>query len=57
MTHQMMNGDDKHRLIDIVAADEKHTSFGQQVLNGLTGLLVLLVTGIVVVMLVLWKSP
>jgi len=57
MTHQMMNGDDKHRLIDIVAADEKHTSFGQQALNGLSGLLVLLVTGVIIVLLVLWKSP
>ena len=57
MTHQMMNGDDKHRLIDIVAADEKHTSFGQQALNGLSGLLVLLVTGVIILLLVLWKSP
>ena len=57
MTHQMMDGDDQHRLIDIVAADERNPGIGQQVLNGLTGLLVLLVTGIVVVLLVLWKSP
>ena len=45
------------RLADIIAADEVHPTLGRQVLNGLGGLLVLMVTGVVIVALVLWKSP
>ncbi|UJW85132.1 hypothetical protein [Devosia sp. SL43] len=58
MTHQPY--DDRRepaRLSDIIAADEAHPTLGKQVLNGLSGLLVLLVTGVVIVLMVLWKSP
>jgi hypothetical protein len=58
MTHQPY--DDRRepaRLSDIIAADEAHPTFGKQVLNGLGGLVVLLITGVVIVALVLWKSP
>lgn len=58
MTHQAY--DDRRepaRLSDIIAADEVHPTLGKQVMNGLGGLLVLLVTGVVIVLMVLWKSP
>lgn len=58
MTHQPY--DDRRepaRLSDIIAADEAHPTWGKQVLNGLSGLLVLMVTGVVIVLMVLWKSP
>ncbi|MET3926607.1 hypothetical protein [Devosia sp. 2618] len=45
------------RLDDIIAADEAHPTLGKQMLNGLGGLVVLLATGVVIVLLVLWKSP
>lgn len=58
MTHQPYEDRrDPPRLADIIAADEIHPTLGRQVLNGLTGLLVLMVTGVVIVALVLWKSP
>jgi hypothetical protein len=58
MTHQPY--DDRRepaRLSDIIAADEAHPTLAKQVLNGLSGLLVLMVTGVVIVLMVLWKSP
>jgi hypothetical protein len=58
MTHQSY--DDRReteRLVDITAADETHTSLARQVVNGFSGLLVLMITGVVIVALVLWKSP
>ena len=58
MTHQPY--DDRrepNRLTAIIAADEVHPTIVRQMLNGLGGLLVLLVTGVVIVALVLWKSP
>ena len=58
MTHQPY--DDRRepaRLSDIIAADEAHPTFAKQVLNGLGGLVVLMITGVVIVALVLWKSP
>ncbi|MDB5613543.1 MAG: hypothetical protein JWQ22_1196 [Devosia sp.] len=58
MTHQPY--DDRRepsRLADIIARDEAHPSVGRQVMNGVSGLLVLMVTGVVIVLLVLWKSP
>ncbi len=58
MTHQPY---DERRepaeLTDILAADEVHPSLGQQLRNGLGGLVVLMVTGVLIVLLVLWKSP
>jgi len=45
------------RLTDIVSADEAHPTFGRQIINGLSGLLVLMVTGVLIVLMVLWKSP
>lgn len=58
MTHQPY--EDRRepvRLSDIIAADEAHPTLGRQIINGLSGLVVLLVTGVVIVALVLWKSP
>lgn len=58
MTHQPY--DDRRepaRLSDIIAADERRPTFGKQIINGLSGLLVLMVTGVVIVLMVLWKSP
>lgn len=57
MTHQPYEDQRDRRIADIIAADEVHPGFARQVMNGLSGLLVLLVTGVVVVALVLWKSP
>ena len=58
MTHQPYEDRrEPTRLADIIAADEVHPTMGRQVLNGLGGLLVLMVTGVVIVALVLWKSP
>lgn len=58
MTHQTYQDQrEPTRLADIIAADEVHPTLGRQVLNGLSGLLVLLVTGVLIVALVLWKSP
>lgn len=58
MTHQPY--DDRREpvgLADIIAADEHNPTLGKQVMNGLSGLLVLMGTGVLVVLLVLWKSP
>ena len=49
--------DDPRRLRDIVATDEERPSWSQQLANGLGGLMLLLVTGVVIVLLVLWRSP
>lgn len=58
MTHQPYDDRrDGPRLADIVAADEAHPSIGRQVVNGISGMLVLMFTGIVILLLVLWKSP
>ncbi len=58
MTHQPYEDSrEPTRLADIISADEAHPTFGRQVLNGLGGLLVLMVTGVLIVALVLWKSP
>lgn len=57
MTYQSTRGEDPSRLSDIVAADEAAPGLGRQVFNGVTGTLVLLVTGILVLLVVLWKSP
>jgi hypothetical protein len=58
MTHQPY--EHRHmapRLTDIVAADEANPSIGRQIMNGITGMLVLMLTGVVILLLVLWKSP
>lgn len=57
MSHEIMSGQGPRGLTDIVAADEARPGLGQQVINGIGGLLVLLITGLVIVLLVLWKSP
>jgi hypothetical protein len=58
MTHQPY--EDRRmapRLTDIVAADEANPSIGRQIMNGITGVMVLMLTGVLIVLLVLWKSP
>ncbi|SEQ62440.1 hypothetical protein SAMN05428969_3739 [Devosia sp. YR412] len=58
MTHQPYDERrEPRRLADIIARDERNPTFGKQVLNGISGLLVLMVTGVLIVLLVLWKSP
>jgi hypothetical protein len=58
MTHQPY--DDRREpadFSDILAADEIRPSLGRQLRNGLGGLVVLMLTGVVIVLMVLWKSP
>jgi hypothetical protein len=58
MTHQPYEDRrEPSRLADIMSADEVHPTLGRQLMNGLGGLLVLMLTGVVIVALVLWKSP
>jgi hypothetical protein len=58
MTHQPYEDQrEPSRLADIIAADEVHPTLGRQIVNGISGLLVLMVTGVLIVALVLWKSP
>jgi hypothetical protein len=58
MTHQPYEDRrEPTRLSDIISTDEVHPTFGRQVMNGLGGLVLLLITGVVIVALVLWKSP
>ena len=58
MTHQIIDDRKASRVLaDIVAADEVHPSIARQVFNGFTGTLVLLLTGIVILIMVLWKAP
>jgi hypothetical protein len=56
MTHETYDENDA-RMNDIVAADEVSPSLGRQLANGISGLLILLATGVTIVLLVLWKSP
>ena len=42
---------------DIVAADEARTGILRQIVKGVGGLLLLLAAGLVIVLLVLWRSP
>jgi len=58
MTHQPY--EDRReltRLADIIAADGARPSIGRQIRNGIGGVLVLMLTGMVILLLVLWKSP
>jgi hypothetical protein len=58
MTHQPYDAQgESRRLADIIAADEAHPTIGRQIMNGIGGMLVLMVTGVVILLLVLWKSP
>ena len=57
MTHQAFEDQRDDGFKDIIAADEKPTGIVRQIVNGVSGLLLLMFTGIVVVLLVLWKSP
>ncbi|HUH76022.1 MAG TPA: hypothetical protein VLZ53_01510 [Devosia sp.] len=45
------------RFSDIVTNDEQRPSIGRQIINGITGMLLLLVTGLIILLLVLWKTP
>ena len=58
MVHQPYDAQrENRRLADIIAADEAHPSIGRQIRNGIGGVLVLMLTGMVILLLVLWKSP
>ena len=56
MAHPSLE-DDPRRLRDIVAMGEERANWSQQLANGLGGLMLLLITGIAIVLLVLWRSP
>lgn len=56
MTHGTLERP-RGQINDIVTADEARTGVLRQVVNGVGGLLLLLATGLVVVLLVLWKAP
>lgn len=56
MTHEPFESRNE-KLSDIVAADETRTGVLRQIVNGVSGLLLLLVTGLAIVLLVLWKAP
>lgn len=58
MTHRGYN--EPHRqtaMSDIITADEARPGLLRQVRNGIGGLIVLLLTGLVLMIAVLWKSP
>jgi hypothetical protein len=57
MTQEAYDNQERDRLKDIMAVDETRTGILRQIVNGVSGLLLLLVTGLVIVLLVLWKSP
>ncbi|WP_162783732.1 hypothetical protein [Devosia naphthalenivorans] len=57
MTQETFEGEHDGRLQDVLAADEARTGVLRQITNGVGGLLLLLVTGLLIVLLVLWKSP
>ena len=57
MTQENFESRRRAEIRDILAADETRTSIVRQVINGVSGLLLLLVAGLSVVLLVLWKSP
>ena len=48
---------DRSRLDDILSADEAHPSLARQLAGSAAGLLLMLLTGIVILLLVLWRSP
>jgi hypothetical protein len=56
MTHEPFE-DQQGRLNEIVAADEARPSIWRQMVNGVSGLVLLLLAGLIVVLLVLWKAP
>ena len=58
MAHQPYDARrEPRRLTDIIAADEAHPTIGRQIMNGISGMLVLMLTGMIILLLVLWKSP
>jgi len=58
MTDHTSHGPDKGRALPIIlAADEAQPNLGRQILNGMTSTLFLLVAGIAVLIVVLWKAP
>ena len=57
MTQETFEGEYDGRLQDVLAADEARTGVLRQITNGVGGLLLLLATGLLIVLLVLWKSP
>ncbi|WEK03198.1 MAG: hypothetical protein P0Y65_13415 [Candidatus Devosia phytovorans] len=58
MTHQTYSRNrDATRFADIIARDERNPTLGRQVMNGIGGLLALLALGVLIVMIVLFKSP
>ncbi|MDP2781560.1 hypothetical protein [Devosia sp.] len=58
MTHHGYN--EPHRrtaMSDIITAEEARPGLLRQIGNGIGGLIVLLLTGLVLMIAVLWKSP
>jgi hypothetical protein len=44
-------------LTDIISHDEAHPNLLRQLANGIGGLVVLMLTGVVLIVMVFWKSP
>ena len=45
------------RFSDIVASDERRPSIGHRIISGITGVMLLLATGLIILLLVLWGTP
>ncbi len=45
------------RFSDIVASDERRPSIGHRIISGITGVVLLLATGLIILLLVLWGTP
>lgn len=45
------------RFSEIVPSDEPRPSIGRQIIHGIAGMVLLLVTGLIILLLVLWKTP
>lgn len=46
-----------YQLDDIIAADERAVPFGKRLFNGMSGAVLLLLGGLLVLVVVLWKAP
>lgn len=55
--HRIGQHESLHGFTEVIAADEATPSIPRQIVNGLGGLFVLLLTGIALLVLVLWKAP
>ncbi|MEO5806693.1 hypothetical protein [Devosia sp.] len=57
MSQVNMHGYDANKIEDIIASDERPTPFSRKIFNGLSGAVILLLGGLVILVVVLWKAP